>query len=678
MGQMPLSRIIINNFKSIKKCNIALSDLNILIGENGTGKTSFLEAISYFYDNLTGSSVSDQVFDKNNHYSNEMNITLVFDFSQFVKISKANSDIVIPGIIEDHPADAKKYSGYYRKIISMAAEAPGFILSVRLSQVKGLPIRWNYSYADRQIFKSLFPIFYIDTRNLDLTEWGYIWDVLGELGKVSNIERDNIREKISEILLDQSREISKKIKGIVEIFNSAEVSIKRATPKDYAKELTKVFFSGEIIQQGGKNLKYFSTGTNSVKYIELLIKSIEAISKAKLKEPIVLFDEPEIGLHTHYLNELSEAVLDVNSRLCLILSTHSSRLIKNIIQASETAALFSVRLVEKCTNIQRMKKFPQYSPTSKYRVADDHINSYFSRGILFVEGETELELFSNPYLRALFPKIKQVDVFKAVSDRPVMDIMNPSKLHTTTPYICLIDMDKAISFNLTSNLFTLKSEYFPHNGREAFQFRSKKNNTPYLHHQRIQIDAMCNKLHIHYYLPFYSCNDACFSYFIESIHQYLLAYNVFSFSTTIEGALINSRTKDFALDFLKSQISPPIFGRFKSYWDTLKRTDQLNSLRMVYNGKSDLLKTRKEISSNLSQCEKNILESANIGKKASGWISDFLDSFFRAPNNGQIPFSGKDFGHFLRDDENRKKAEKSFSYCFPELYSLVVKLCDMI
>ena len=66
---MPLTRLIIKNFKSIKNCDISLSELNVLIGENGTGKTNLLDAISYFYRNLTDSDISEHVFDENNHYS---------------------------------------------------------------------------------------------------------------------------------------------------------------------------------------------------------------------------------------------------------------------------------------------------------------------------------------------------------------------------------------------------------------------------------------------------------------------------------------------------------------------------------------------------------------------------------------------------------------------------------
>ena len=188
---MPLTRVKIENFKSIRRCDLSLSALNVLIGENGTGKTNILEALFYFYQNLTETHISTEVFDENNRFSNEVKITLYFDFSAFVKISKSNSDD--PDLFDEQPSIVNKYSGYYKTIIAMATKTPNQVLAVTLTQIKGKPIKWNYSYEDRLIFKSLFPFFYIDTRSLDVTEWGYVWDVLGELGKVSHDERDCVK-----------------------------------------------------------------------------------------------------------------------------------------------------------------------------------------------------------------------------------------------------------------------------------------------------------------------------------------------------------------------------------------------------------------------------------------------------------------------------------------------------
>lgn len=101
MNCMPLARIIIQNFKSIQRCDIALSEINTFLGENGTGKTNLLEAINYFYENLISEAKRDNIFDENNRYSNEVRITFVYDLSEFVKIAKSNSG-TMPGFLDGH------------------------------------------------------------------------------------------------------------------------------------------------------------------------------------------------------------------------------------------------------------------------------------------------------------------------------------------------------------------------------------------------------------------------------------------------------------------------------------------------------------------------------------------------------------------------------------------------
>ena len=51
---MPLTRLIIKNYKSIKNCDISLEKLNVLIGENGSGKTTILDAIKMMEQLLFG------------------------------------------------------------------------------------------------------------------------------------------------------------------------------------------------------------------------------------------------------------------------------------------------------------------------------------------------------------------------------------------------------------------------------------------------------------------------------------------------------------------------------------------------------------------------------------------------------------------------------------------------
>ena len=456
------------------------------------------------------------------------------------------------------------------------------------------------------------------------------------------------------------------------------MSVKTAASKEFAKNLSRVYFSGETIRQNGKQLGYYSTGTNSVQYIELLLKSIDEIAKTKLKEPIILIDEPEISLHPLYMDELSDVIANVGSKLRIIISTHSARLTKNLISDSERISLYNVKLIDQYSHVQHMKRFLQYSPESKYRVTDDHINSYFSRAILFVEGETELELFANPYLRALFPKLKYIDVFQAMSQAPILNIMNPRLSLSGVPFICLIDLDKAIGYDKGTKKLALKGEYFKSSKKEKLLYRSKHDDHQYIYHLRKRIENMSQKLHIHYYMPFLSCEDSCFSAFYESVHDYLLAYNVFTLKTTVEGCLINSQTNSFALDFLQEKKKEDDFNAFHSYLSNLKKLDRENVMRILFNGKSDLLYTYKQLKDYIPADDKAVLEKMMIGKKTSGWVSEFLDDYFSNASNLSSALSTKTFKKFLSEDDNSISMEKDFSKNFPELHSLIQHVCDMI
>ena len=47
-----LSRMTIEGYKSIKKCDISFGKINVLIGSNGAGKSNFISAFSFLQDIL--------------------------------------------------------------------------------------------------------------------------------------------------------------------------------------------------------------------------------------------------------------------------------------------------------------------------------------------------------------------------------------------------------------------------------------------------------------------------------------------------------------------------------------------------------------------------------------------------------------------------------------------------
>lgn len=89
----------------------------------------------------------------------------------------------------------------------------------------------------------MFPFFYIDVRNLDINEWAEVWNVLGELSKVSNSERKTLEKQVRDIV-ENDIETANKVKAIREVFDSSKLSVVPETSKEFASSLSKIYFSG--------------------------------------------------------------------------------------------------------------------------------------------------------------------------------------------------------------------------------------------------------------------------------------------------------------------------------------------------------------------------------------------------------------------------------------------------
>lgn len=87
---MGLKEIHIKNYKSVRDYRITLKQMNLLLGENGSGKTNILSAIIYFYENMITQRPSYRVFDENNPLNDQIEITMVYDMSEILIRSRKN------------------------------------------------------------------------------------------------------------------------------------------------------------------------------------------------------------------------------------------------------------------------------------------------------------------------------------------------------------------------------------------------------------------------------------------------------------------------------------------------------------------------------------------------------------------------------------------------------------
>ena len=115
--------------------------MNLLLGENGSGKTNVLSAITYFYNNMISQKISQNIFDENNILNDQVEITLTYDLTKLLIRSRKN-----------RKEEKVKYQNYYSMIEKMSQNNK---VSLTLTQAKGGRIFWNHDIEERKVLYHL-------------------------------------------------------------------------------------------------------------------------------------------------------------------------------------------------------------------------------------------------------------------------------------------------------------------------------------------------------------------------------------------------------------------------------------------------------------------------------------------------------------------------------------------
>jgi len=656
-----IAKVEISGYKSIKHCVVDFKNINLLIGENGSGKSNILSALMYFFDSLKTEQSDEGIYNDNNKFYNEFSISITFDFKRLKEISKHNQ-------YRNENAD---FNDYYRWIIKRENKE---ILS--LTKIKGKPIRWNHNWQYRQNIASLFPTYFLSSRDVNLTDWSRLWEIIGDLMKTHAGTEQEISTALTGIKNDEKLKINGRFENLAQAFKNADVKISQFTPKQYASAITTLLFKGNIFSSNEKPLESLSTGTNTSNYINLLIEVLKLISDYKLKEPIIIFDEPEISLHHTLIDRLTERIINSEESIQYILASHSPRLLKNIIRNKRCESrIFHITNIRSLSFVTVVNSFDRDDNRPRTIITDQHACAYFSKFILSAEGATELELFSNEYILSLFPFLKQVDVVEGMTDAVIQKIVNPKQRHFRTNFLFLMDMDKVLTYSYQNNSFKVSSPICVEGNIPSESFYYNHNRT-YRLLCRKRIYAMAQKCKFHYRYPFYSCTDSNFCEFISLIKKYFLYYDTFVASTTIEGLLITKENISGFLEFYCTKYLNDVQkGKVENIFNYLTTNQQTNYLRLLFGGKSDFILKWDQLSNNNNSLNKDLLETFSTCSvsKTSGWVSEWLETFFLSKSGISIEDKSA-FVHFLsyiKDNDNKQKLCNEFKETFSELYAII-------
>lgn len=665
---MSITHIEIENYKSIHHCSLSLKNINLLIGENGSGKSSILSALSYFYESLVREVNDEGAYNLNNKFSDSFKISITFNFSHLKNISSWN-------LLRNSDSE---YSDYYSWI-----KRQNYQEVITLQKIKNYPSRWNRDKKYRQNIFNLFPLYIVNTRDVNLTDWSQLWDNIGDLVKVYQSKETLLKKALNDVIEDEKYKRKETFKKLTDAFAKANVKIVNFSPKQYASVMSNIIFNGREFESKNSKLEFLSDGTNSFNYTNLLIEILKLICELKMKSPIVLLDEPELSLHHKLIDQLTERLFDCEGKPQFLIATHSPRLLKNTLKnEKDNCSIFHVSNTENRTLVSEVSLFTKLDKNDirpRIFMTDQHANAYFSRFILSVEGESEIELFSNRYLSELFPCMKNIDVMQGMSNDVIQKIISPKQRHFPTQFLLLVDMDKAIQLDATTKKFKIRNTFKKYiSERNENYLYTRMRNSRLIMKKRIK--AMSEKCKFHYWYPFLSSTDSAYSEFISLIKEYLLVYNIFVTATTIEGVLINSNNYSRFWDFYKNYLYVgDCIETIESFYDSFLVNDKLNFLRLIMSGKSDFILNIKEIyETHNKRIDHKLYELILQNKvdKTCGWMGKWLSyslcSYFNIDSSSNDAY--RRFKSYNLDVVKRNSAKLEFANHFPELFLLISKM----
>ena len=624
---MGIKQINIRNFKSLQNVSIDFDrnryDIQCIIGKNGTGKSSILDAIDYFYKMSQNDILyNDSYTDTNNRYIQKMQIEFIYDLDMPAKLS---TNDYLDSIMEE--------------LIPYIKDSK---ILLRLTQYKDGKIEWFPSDKNiRKTLSKLFPIYMIDTRFITLEDWSIIWSIIGELS-ISNIKKNDseIDKKLDE-LLDEvyGKKYSKALAKIKSIFLSENITINKNNYNERFISALNTRLGGSEFLSDSKKIDYYSDGTNSLKYIKLIVQLVSFLSETGWKNPLIIIDEPEIGLHPQCIEDLVQCIYEsLNPRVNLLVTTHSTNLITSLIKNQMTVGLKRVFIKSNYTKLERIKDL--VNTNDIFLISNKETECYFSNAILFVEGTTEMQLFQYPRLRELFKFIRYIKFFNYDSNDASLKLIHPNNNKYNVPFIVLIDMDKILRYNCASKKFTLNPDklvnplynkdicksqkmlYYKNDGRKIATF----NNYQYIN--KVLKTGLFEQNNSLYWL-----DNRLYRNLNSAINIYCKEYNILPVMTTIEGCLVNVDNYLIVKEWLDCLLEPNNINKLNTLLSFNNAIHYKTTiLRLILNGKFDNLLTLEEAKKGGLITKQFISDIKNlnqfVGKKTSGWINSFLDYYF--------------------------------------------------
>ena len=293
-----LTYLKIHQFKSIEDLELKdLSKINIIVGENNSGKTSLLEAISILGNENSIKSILNNVSKRSTVYPSSLELFLQI----FPREQENNKSIKIESTINGLTREVSINGNTLRNIDNSYNIDNAFLGKINVKIEDEIIIDKNISIEESQDIK------YIN--DYDIIKIVYVTPY--------DYYRNDLSENILENLNDKDKA---NIINLLKIFDSEikDFSVVRKLNIENMVYIDHILYG---------SVPLFSFGDSIKKIFTLAIALISS------KEGILLVDEIESTVHKNHINRMFDSIINLckEYKVQLICTTHSLEVIDGII-----------------------------------------------------------------------------------------------------------------------------------------------------------------------------------------------------------------------------------------------------------------------------------------------------------------------------------------------------------
>lgn len=407
---MKISKVIVNNFRSIKATDFLLDNFSIFVGQNNHGKTNLFEAIEWFY---TAKSSKDEFY-FNMDTTKQIQVELEY-------VDVTNDDI------EKLSAETTK-----TKIRNLLGESTSFSIRKTSADHKRTYIingeeKANPSGLDTAINEFLPKLEYVNTK-ITLDDVAKYKDknpiglmLSGVLTAIVEQSEDyrKFKEQFQKLFEDEASEVRVKLN---ELGTEVGVYLKKQFPEDVEVRFT------VNPPQFGDLLKSFDTSVNDGVATKaedkgdgmqraIMLAIIQAFADFRKKQSVghsflFLIDEAELHLHPSAQRLLKQALEDISSSDQVMLNTHSSVM---VVDDSDNQRLFKVEKDQKITTITPVEEVQKIDIIYEL-LGGSPYDLLLPKNFLIVEGKSEYEFITRIIKRHFADEYKGIKVLFAGGD----------------------------------------------------------------------------------------------------------------------------------------------------------------------------------------------------------------------------------------------------------------------